>query len=275
MSEDAISPSPSDSFAAFFSEARYTVGDVAAVLGVSRTTLVWYEDIGVIAPARAEGTGWRMYSAQDIYRLMGALALKNAGVRPTKMANQLTDNPFSSENIEKYIRYSELREEYYRAQAECFRKLDGILKHVGSPMVMDVEPHYITFDDSEGGYKDYSDDAVLSKLVSCMPVASLGALAQEDWPSHSSRWGRAVPVRFSHLVETFSQNRQIIGGMKCLCLPSVYSPFEQGSSQLFINIMQDYIDKHGLRVTGRCFCPFIFPANGSFCSLYCLPVSGK
>lgn len=258
----------------FFNEPRYTVNEVAEVLGISRTTLVWYEDLGIVVPKRAAGSGWRMYTALDIYRLMGALALKNAGVRPSDLAGRLSDQPFSREHIQEYVLYSEHLEEYYRAQAECFRKLSNIIKYNGTYELVEVEPYYIVFDQSDEGYKHYNQDVLLSKLVSCMPVASLGAVSKADWPVQGARWGRTVPVRFAHLIGSFSTNRQVIGGMKCLCRPTICNlSYEETLPSFIFEEMQHYMDEHGLRASGRLFCPFIFPLeDDSLGTVHCLPV---
>lgn len=263
-------------FDKFFNEPRYTVNEVAEVLGVSRTTLVWYEDLGIVVPKRAAGSGWRMYTTLDIYRLMSARALKNAGVRPSDLANRLTDQPFSLDHIQEYVVHSERLEEYYRAQAECFRKLSKIIKNDGVLQLIEVEPYYIVFDKSDKGYKNYNQDALLSQLVSCMPIASLGAVSREDWPVQGARWGRTVPVRFAHLVGSFSTDRQVIGGMKCLCRPTVFKLSGVDSASSILGEMQEYMDEHGLKASGRLFCPFIFPLeNNSLATMRCLPVEPR
>jgi len=44
------------------------VGDVARLSGLPAKTIRYYEDIGLIAPARA-GNGYRAYSGDDVHRL--------------------------------------------------------------------------------------------------------------------------------------------------------------------------------------------------------------
>lgn len=48
---------------------KYLIGDVAAMVGISRDTLRFYEKKGVIS-ARKKENGYRYYSEDDIYRLM-------------------------------------------------------------------------------------------------------------------------------------------------------------------------------------------------------------
>lgn len=50
-------------------ETEYLIGDVAAMVGITRDTLRFYEKKGVIS-ARKKENGYRYYSQEDIYRLM-------------------------------------------------------------------------------------------------------------------------------------------------------------------------------------------------------------
>lgn len=44
----------------------YTVGQVAAFLGISRDTLKFYEKKGLIRPMKDDGNGYRKYNDYDI-----------------------------------------------------------------------------------------------------------------------------------------------------------------------------------------------------------------
>jgi MerR family copper efflux transcriptional regulator len=45
------------------------IADVAERTGVPATTLRYYEDIGLLAPARRSGNGYRSYTDRDVERL--------------------------------------------------------------------------------------------------------------------------------------------------------------------------------------------------------------
>jgi DNA-binding transcriptional MerR regulator len=56
-----------------------TVGQAAGMFGLSRTALLYYESIGLLAAKRADN-GYRMYDEEDIERLRQIVTLRNAGV---------------------------------------------------------------------------------------------------------------------------------------------------------------------------------------------------
>jgi DNA-binding transcriptional MerR regulator len=61
------------------SEARWTIGELAKMIGVSVRTLRHYEDVGLLIPDRSEG-GHRRYGAPDLDRLRQIVALRKLGL---------------------------------------------------------------------------------------------------------------------------------------------------------------------------------------------------
>lgn len=61
-------------------EKSYTVGELAALSGVSARTLRFYEETGLLVPQRDLHNGYRRYGAADIDRLQEILLLRRLGV---------------------------------------------------------------------------------------------------------------------------------------------------------------------------------------------------
>lgn len=72
---------------------RYSVGRLAELAGVSARTLRYYEDMGLLEPARAEN-GYRMYGSADVKRLSHVLAMRACGL-PLTTIRRLLKNPQS------------------------------------------------------------------------------------------------------------------------------------------------------------------------------------
>ncbi len=70
----------------------YSIGEVAAIAGVSTRTLRFYEEAGVLNPTR-EGNGYRSYSTEDLDRLQEILLLRHMGVGVRDMPLALSSNP--------------------------------------------------------------------------------------------------------------------------------------------------------------------------------------
>jgi len=49
--------------------------------GLSRSTLLYYESIGLLAPARRNANNYRSYSDRDVLRLQQICAYRNAGLK--------------------------------------------------------------------------------------------------------------------------------------------------------------------------------------------------
>lgn len=58
----------------------YRIGELARMAGVSVRTLRFYDEIGLLAPARRADNGYRVYSSRDVDRLQEILLLRQLGV---------------------------------------------------------------------------------------------------------------------------------------------------------------------------------------------------
>jgi DNA-binding transcriptional MerR regulator len=58
-----------------------TVSQLARLCGLSRTTLLYYESIGLLPPAVRSQANYRRYSTQDLERLQTICAYRDAGLR--------------------------------------------------------------------------------------------------------------------------------------------------------------------------------------------------
>jgi DNA-binding transcriptional MerR regulator len=58
-----------------------TVSQLAKLCGLSRTTLLYYESIGLLLPAGRSGSNYRRYSAEQLERLRTICAYRDAGLR--------------------------------------------------------------------------------------------------------------------------------------------------------------------------------------------------
>jgi DNA-binding transcriptional MerR regulator len=57
-----------------------TVGTAAKRFGISRTTLLYYEQIGLVCPLKRADNGYRLFSDEDMQRLKVIMNLRDAGI---------------------------------------------------------------------------------------------------------------------------------------------------------------------------------------------------
>ena len=71
---------------------EYTVNGLARLAGVSVRTLHWYDEIGLLRPARVTEAGYRMYGPDEVDALQSILFYRALGV-PLKQIGALRTPP--------------------------------------------------------------------------------------------------------------------------------------------------------------------------------------
>lgn len=254
----------------------YSVGTLVSVLGIPRSTLLYYESLGIVRPHHDSASGYRSYTNEDVFRLIDCIMLRNIGIQPKAIDDYLDDEPFSDERLDEYIGMVDRRIAYCQAQRERLVALRSLVGHIGDIGVADIEPYYIWFDGTEVGYKGFHGNEALDLLLENLPVANLGAVFQDDFFDITlrARWGRTVPVRYAHLIPDLPEGTRTVGGCRCLCtvhhkddLVNLSTP--QSTSRWRI---RDYLGCHGLKVVGNAFVPYLVHTGKGGSFPICLPV---
>lgn len=67
-----------------------TVGKAARMFRMSRTALLYYDEIGLVKPSQRSGAGYRLYGEADIDRLSKVIAYREAGIPLDDIAGLLS-----------------------------------------------------------------------------------------------------------------------------------------------------------------------------------------
>ena len=88
-------------------EELFKIGEVSKILGITRKTILVYEEMGLLIPAyRDEESGYRYYSADNMAQIRSIRSLQSLGLSLKEVAAYYYD----SENIDVYLqRLIELR----------------------------------------------------------------------------------------------------------------------------------------------------------------------
>ena len=101
-----------------------TVGRLAKRFGLSRSTLLYYDSIGLLRPSERSGGDYRLYSDGDVKRLSQIMAYRSAGLALADI-RALLDGPAGApaEALEKRLRdiHEEMRE--LRGQQDMILKI--------------------------------------------------------------------------------------------------------------------------------------------------------
>src|ERR1700751_1376359 len=68
-----------------------TVGEVAELAGVTVRTLHHYDELGLLAPSERSGSGYRLYSYDDLARLQEILIWRQLGLALAEIKSLLDD----------------------------------------------------------------------------------------------------------------------------------------------------------------------------------------
>lgn len=260
---------------------RYTINDIVRTLGLSRTTIMYYESLGIVTPTREGEQARRMYSDTDMWRLMSAVLLKNVGISPKDLPGYLADQPFTAARCREYTRLLEHDIEYRQALLDRMRLYDAMCAHTGYVGLCDVPEYYFCPDAADAGYKAFPEDETLDLLIAHMPIGGLGSLRDPAVGEGADRlggavhWGRTVPVRFAHLIDGLkAEGLQVFGGCACVCCILSMQDIRRlnGISERARAKMLRYIDDNSLTICGPSFSPFSLPSDHGFTFPICVPV---
>ncbi|MCL2852167.1 MAG: MerR family transcriptional regulator [Defluviitaleaceae bacterium] len=73
---------------------EYTINKLAKLAGVSARTLRYYEEFGLLSPARSNSSGYRMYGRKEVDRLQHILFYRELGVSLDDIKRMLSDKNF-------------------------------------------------------------------------------------------------------------------------------------------------------------------------------------
>ncbi|HEY9059617.1 MAG TPA: MerR family transcriptional regulator [Pseudobacteroides sp.] len=75
---------------------EYTVQKLGKMAGISSRTLRYYDEIGILKPARVNSSGYRIYGKQEVSRLQQILFYRELGVSLEDIKDILTSPSFDS-----------------------------------------------------------------------------------------------------------------------------------------------------------------------------------
>jgi DNA-binding transcriptional MerR regulator len=80
---------------------EYTVQKLSKLAGVSTRTLRYYDEIGILKPARINSSGYRIYGHEEVNKLQQILFYKELGVSLENISEIITSPNFDSTNALK------------------------------------------------------------------------------------------------------------------------------------------------------------------------------
>lgn len=82
------------------SEHLFKIGEIAKILGVTRKTILVYEEMGLLTPAvKDEASGYRYYTADNMTQIRAIRSLQTLGLSLAEIREYYYD----TENLDRYL----------------------------------------------------------------------------------------------------------------------------------------------------------------------------
>lgn len=105
---------------------EYTVNQLAKMAGVSPRTLRYYDEIGLLKPARISSSGYRIYGREQVDRLQQILFYRELGVELDKIKDIMNSPDFNE---------LEALKAHYEKLLEKREQLDLLIKNVSKTIL--------------------------------------------------------------------------------------------------------------------------------------------
>ena len=262
----------------------YTIKTLLSVLGISRNTLRYYEQIGVISPVRDPDSNYRVYTNDDVFSVAQLNMLKNAGFEVADAQVVMEKTEDASEFVDK-LSEQNLRQQAWHAAVqdslETLRAIGDDIHRGPVPRLSVSRPALVYFDECETGYDNHVPDPAQDTLIRSMPIATFGSIIEGDFFSGSldlPKWGRIVYARDAPLLPQLSlASRPPVQVGGCPCVGISYAAdadkipgFDRDGSTR--KKLRTFMDEYGFEQAGDAYTSHALPIKGVFYTRVHLPI---
>lgn len=133
----------------------YRIKKVAEIAGVSVRTLHYYDNIGLLKPAKTNEAGYRLYSTNDLARLQEILFFKELGFGLGEI-KEILDKP-GYDRREALLTHKQILREKNLRTVRLIRAVDKTLESMERGSIMSNEDMFGAFD--EATIEEYKKEA--------------------------------------------------------------------------------------------------------------------
>ena len=262
----------------------YTIKTLLSVLGISRNTLRYYEQIGVISPVRDPDSNYRVYTNDDIFSVAQLNMLKNAGFEVADAQVVMEKTEDASEFVGRLSEQNMRQQAWHAAVQDSLETLQAICddRHRGPmPRLSASRPALFYFDECETGYDNHVPDPAQDVLIRSMPIATFGSIIEGDFFSDCldlPKWGRIVYACDAPLLPQLSlASRPPVQVGGCPCLEISYAAeadkipgFDKDGSTR--KKLRAFMNECGFEQAGDVYTSHALPIKGVFYTRVHLPI---
>lgn len=251
------------------SDAEYTVSQLTRLLNISRTTLLYYESVGLVSPLRKEGSGYRVYRNKDILCLINAHILHNAGLSIGEIVKiRENKDSLAEDNIALYCDRLTDKIEYLEAVKRVLMEYHDKRAMLDDQFSIVYTPrYYYVLSGNEEGWDRYCKTNTADILFQHMPLAGLGAITRESVLKCryvDSKWGRFIAEENLRFIDIDKDEFETVGGCMCLAIRvKVDTSLEVEMEEDFQKEALKFLADRNFSYRGTTFIPYILPNESS------------
>ena len=134
---------------------KYTIKQLAQLAGISIRTLHYYDEIGLLSPARKRGNNYRSYSDSDLVALQQILIYRELGL-PLEQIRRILHSP-SFDALQALEEHKAALERRALQTHTLIRTVENTIAHLKGRIEMDNKEMFLGFTDEE--QKKYDKEA--------------------------------------------------------------------------------------------------------------------
>lgn len=167
---------------------NYTIKEISDLAGVTTRTLRYYDEIGLLSPAKIGENGYRYYDKNSLMKLQQILFFRELDVPLNDIQLILSRPDFNLRQALEDQRLS-LKEKSIRLN-KLIETIDNTIESISGGKMMNAEEYFTGFDESQ-----YQDEARERWGNTAMYTES-----QKKWASYSKEEKEAIKSEGEHLT---------------------------------------------------------------------------
>lgn len=150
---------------------RYTIHEIAELLGISTDAIRLYEKEGLVTPVRDPQNGYRYYDKSQIQRIMGIYLYRQLDVSLSEIRHLFCMSSFSdvSSSFSDFITDNEKKMEYLKNQTEKLRfmkqHIDNLNQGIGTYTIQELPKLYILYHQDSDSLRYFDMKDILTSPV--------------------------------------------------------------------------------------------------------------
>lgn len=250
---------------------RFSIHEVAELLGISTDAIRLYEKSGLVTPLRNERNGYRYYNGEQIQQIMGISLYRKLNVGIAEIREMLKVADFTT-MVSAFDGWIEKREEEIKIQQNRLDKLKVMKTHmaeiqkgVGEYCVKELPGRYIKQINTTGVWEYEKLKEIIS--TDLFSFGNIGYTLKhtkdgKDEKDEIEAFEFSIREPMMELCMEQIKKEDMIFRAKCNCIYTVlveqgYEKMQWGFEALF-----SYAEKNGYHCTGEVFVFYVYSLLG-------------